>query len=272
MKIGRREFHTDGRHTYVMGILNVTPDSFYDGACYQNKDAIRERVEEMLTEGVDVIDIGGESTRPGHIPVSDGEEIDRIAPVIEMLRKCFDVPISLDTRKSAVARAGIAAGADMINEVGGLRFDEKIADVIAESGLPCCLMHNQEVKLNQDLAVEAINNDLKAMVETARGAGIAADKIILDPGVGFGKGYQGDLQILAHLNDFRRHGFPCLLGASRKSVIGTALDLPVAERLEGTIITTVMAALAGFLFVRVHDVAANKRALEMLKVITEVTP
>jgi dihydropteroate synthase len=225
----------------------------------------------MLAEGADIIDIGGESTRPGHEPVSAEAETERIAPVIDMLKERFDLPISLDTSKSAVARAGLAAGADMINEVGGLRGDSKIATVIAEAGVACCLMHNQELKLKQDLLIEAINNDLKTTVAMARRAGIADDKIILDPGVGFGKGYQGDLQILAHLAEFRKLGFPCLLGASRKSVIGTALNLPVEERLEGTIITSVMAALAGYMFVRVHDVAANKRALEMLAALNEVT-
>jgi dihydropteroate synthase len=161
----------------------------------------------------------------------------------------------------------------MINDVGGLRFDEKIADVIAETGVACCLVASTDLKLKQDLAkdiIDDVNDDLRRALDSTRYVGINDDKIILDPGVGFGKGYQGDLQVLARLSEFTKHGFPCLLGASRKSVIGTALGLPAEERLEGTIITTVMAAQAGYLFVRVHDVAANKRALEMLRAINEV--
>jgi dihydropteroate synthase len=272
MKIGGREFHSDGSHTYVMGILNVTPDSFFDGGQYLKKDDILRRAEQMLAEGADIIDIGGESTRPGHDAVSTEEEIDRIAPVIEILRARFEAPISLDTRKSAVARAGIAAGADMINDISGLRFDPQIAPVIAEAGVACCLVSSLTVELKQDLTndtVKAVGDDLKLILDNASYAGISAEKIILDPGVGFGKGYQGDLQVLAHLSEFKQHGFPCLLGASRKSVIGTALGLPVEERLAGTIVTSVMAALAGYMFVRVHDVAANKQALELLHMINE---
>jgi len=271
MKIGNREFDTS-IHTYIMGILNITPDSFSDGGLYQEKNLILKRVEEMIEEGCDIIDIGGESTRPGHEKISDDEEIERVTPVIELIKANFDIPISLDTYKSAVAKAGIEAGIDMVNDIWGLKYDRVMAKVIAEAGIPCCLMHNRKsaaevpLKSNQDL-ISIVISDLQTCLTLATTAGIPNDKIILDPGIGFGKTYEENLYILKHLAELKSLGYPCLLGASRKSVIGLTLDLPTSERLEGTIITTVMAVMSGYAFVRVHDIVANKRSIKMLEAI-----
>ena len=265
MKIGNREFDTE-RHTYVMGILNVTPDSFFDGGKWNDTDRALRRVEAMLAEGMDIVDVGGESTRPGYVMISDQEEIDRVTPVIEMIRKNFDVPISLDTYKSEVAKAGIAAGADLINDIWGLQDDPKMAEVIAESGLPCCLMHNRREADYQNVMQE-VREGLVKIIESARQAGIADENIILDPGVGFGKTYENNLEILRCLEEFNMLGYPLLLGCSRKSVIGLALDLPAEERLEGTLVTTALAVMKGCSFVRVHDVKENVRAIRMTEAI-----
>ena len=290
MKIGKRKFNI-GNQCYVMGILNVTPDSFFDGGRHMDKDTYLKRVETMITEGCDILDIGGQSTRPGHKCISEAEEIDRVAPVIENILRHFELPISLDTYKAAVAEAGISAGADMINDVWGLRHDERMAALIAREQVACCLMHNRrpvgERENNRrhlenveqggsDKAVRgAVKDDLideicaslTGSVDIARSAGIADEQIILDPGIGFGKNYEENLHILAHLAELKIPDFPWLLGASRKSVIGLALDVPVEERLEGSIVTTVMAVMAGFSFVRVHDIAAHKRAVRMCEAV-----
>lgn len=267
MKIGSREFAVKG-HTYVMGILNVTPDSFSDGGKYQMADRALYRVEEMIDEGMDILDIGGESTRPGYTSVSGEEEISRVIPIIEKVRARFDIPISLDSCKAEVAKAGVKAGADMINDISGLKADAKLAEVIAESSLPCCLMHNRAEAV-YDSFVEELLWDLEATLDIAHKAGIRDDKIILDPGVGFGKTYEHNLEIIDRLEMMHSLGYPILLGASRKSVIGTALDLPVKERVEGTIVTSVYAVLKGAAFVRVHDVKENVRAIRMAEAIRD---
>lgn len=265
MRIGNREFDTKG-HTYVMGILNVTPDSFSDGGKWNNLDAARKHVEEMLADGADIIDIGGESTRPGYTLLTDEEEIARVVPMISMIRSEFDVPISIDTYKSAVAQAAIDAGADLVNDIWGLKYDAKLADVIAKSGAACCLMHNREaadyVDFRQDLL-----DDLRETLAIAKRAGIADDRIILDPGVGFGKTYENNLTAIHYMDDLLTLGYPVLLGTSRKSVIGLTLDLPVTERLEGTLATTVLGVTKGAMFVRVHDVKANARVIKMTEAI-----
>ncbi len=267
IKIGEKEFPF-GVHTYIMGILNVTPDSFSDGGSYNTLDAALKQAERLKNTGCDILDIGGESTRPGHTRLSDEEEIDRVAPVIEAVKKNFDLPVSLDTYKYSVARAGLQAGADLINDIWGLRYDDgQMAQLIAEYQVPCCLMHNRN-HTNYENLLPDIVMDLQITLEIARRAGIAEDKIILDPGVGFGKTYEQNLQVLAHLKDLSdpaRGGldFPWLLGASRKSVIGLTLDLPAGEREEGTLVTTVLAAEAGWQFVRVHDAEKNARAIRM---------
>lgn len=265
MRIGSREYATTG-HTYVMGILNVTPDSFSDGGKWNRKEQALKHVEEMLGEGADIIDIGGESTRPGHIPVSEEEEIYRVVPVIEAVKANFDVPVSLDTYKGQVAEAGIAAGADLINDVWGLKNDDKIAEVISKNSLPCCLMHNRK-RPEYASFLEDVAADLSESVRLAQQAGIDREKIILDPGVGFAKNYEQNLEIVHHLEKLGKLGYPLLLGCSRKSVVGLTLDLPVDQRVEGTLVTTVMGVMKGCMFVRVHDVKENVRAIKMTEAI-----
>lgn len=266
MRIGNKEFADKGK-TYIMGILNVTPDSFSDGGKWNRMDAALDHVEQMLAEGMDVLDIGGESTRPGYTRISDQEEIDRVAPVIETVKARFDVPISLDTYKSKVAKAGIAAGAALINDIWGLKYDSQMARVIADSGAACCLMHNRK---NQDYHVffQDMLDDLGQTLAIAQKAGISRDNILLDPGVGFAKSYENNLECVRRLPELNAaFDLPVLLGTSRKSMIGLALGLPSNQRVEGTIATSVMAAMAGCMFVRVHDVQANKRAVQMTEAI-----
>lgn len=265
MKIGNREFQTLG-HTYVMGILNVTPDSFSDGGKWNDRDSALRHVEKMLKQGADIIDIGGESTRPGYTVVPDEEEIARTVPVIEAVKACFDVPVSLDTCKAKVALAGIRAGADLINDIWGLKHDEKMAGVIAEGDLPCCLMHNRK-NTDYDDFMQDVAEDLAETIHLAEKAGISDDKIILDPGVGFAKSYEQNLEVINCLEELKVFGCPILLGCSRKSVIGLTLDLPADQRVEGTLVTTVMAVIKGCMFVRVHDVQANVRAVRMTEAI-----
>ena len=228
----------------------------------------REVAEEMVRDGADIIDVGGESTRPGFEKISDEEETERVAPVIEALTARLDVPVSVDTYKSRVAKAALSAGASLINDIWGFKADRNMASVAAETGAACCLMHNRERADYQDFLKDMIA-DLWECVELARKAGVADDRIILDPGVGFGKNYHLNLQTIAHLDEVRRMGFPVLLGTSRKSVIGTALDLPTDQRLEGTLVTTVYGVQQGCAFLRVHDVKENKRAVQMTKAIME---
>ncbi len=265
MKIGNKEFQTRD-HTYVMGILNLTPDSFSDGGRWNDNDRALCHVEEMVKEGADIIDIGGESTRPGYTIISGEEETARVVPVIQAVKKEFDVPVSLDTYKSEVAAAGIAAGADMINDIWGLKWDERIAGVIADSELPCCLMHNRKNKEYRNF-MQDVTEDLAKTLQLAQQAGIARDRIILDPGVGFAKTYEQNLEVIRSMEELRVLGCPLLLGCSRKSVVGLTLGLPVDERLEGTLATTVIAVMKGCMFVRVHDVRENVRAVRMTEAV-----
>lgn len=267
MRIGSRDFATTG-HTYIMGILNVTPDSFSDGGKFNQIDAALKHAEEMIGDGADVIDIGGESTRPGYTKISDEEEIDRVVPVIEAVKKEFEIPISVDTYKSRVAEAAAQAGADLINDIWGLKYDPHMAEVIAKSGLACCLMHNRDNTEYRNF-MEDVKQDLRETIVLAKAAKIADDKIILDPGVGFAKSYENNLEVIRRLKEFNELKYPVLLGTSRKSVIGLTLDLPAAERVEGTIVTTVMAVEAGCMFVRVHDVKENHRAIQMAEAILD---
>lgn len=265
MKIGKRDFSTTG-HTYLMGILNITPDSFSDGGKWNRPDAALRHAEQMIAEGADVIDIGGESTRPGYTLLSDDEEISRVVPIIESVKKEFDIPVSIDTYKSGVAKAALAAGADLVNDIWGLKYDNKLGEVIAKAKVPCCLMHNRENADYKDFRSDLLA-DLQETVELAEKAGIAKDKIILDPGVGFGKTYENNLTAIHHLDDLHTLGFPILLGTSRKSVIGLTLDLPATERVEGTLATTVFGVIQGAMFVRVHDVKENARIIKMTEAI-----
>ena len=267
MQIGNRQFDIKN-HTYVMGILNVTPDSFSDGNQWNVPDKALNRVEEMLAEGMDILDIGGESTRPGYTQISVQEEIERVVPVIEAVKSRFDVPVSLDTYKADVAKAGIQAGADLINDIWGLKYDAEMAKVIAEGNVACCLMHNRKDAEYKNL-LKDMQKDLRESLKRAEAAGIAKDKIILDPGIGFAKSYADNLEVLKACGEFRILEYPLLLGCSRKSVIGYALDLPVGERLEGTLATTVMAVLQGYSFVRVHDIKENVRAIRMTEAVLQ---
>lgn len=265
MTIGGKQFNFENQ-VYVMGILNVTPDSFSDGGKYQGIDAALKQVEQMLAEGASMIDVGGESTRPGHEKISVAEEIERVVPVIEAINQRFDTLISLDTYKDKVAQAGIQAGVHMINDIWGLKWDDQLASVVSETGIPICLMHNREHTQYEDF-VEQVLQELKQSVNIAHQAGITDDKIMLDPGIGFGKTYEQNLLMLKNLSELQKLGYPVLLGTSRKSVIGMTLDLPVDQREEGTIATTIQGYLSGARIFRVHNVKANVRALQMIQAI-----
>lgn len=268
MQIGNRDFDLEN-HTYVMGILNVTPDSFSDGGRYNRIDKALFRVEEMMEEGMDILDIGGESTRPGHVPVHWQEEARRVIPVIEEVRRRFPIPLSLDTCKSQVAKLGIFAGVNMINDVWGLKFDKELAGVVSAKKVPCVLMHNRK-EMNYQNFMQDMISDLRESIEIAHKAGITDDQIILDPGVGFAKNYEHNLEAIGRLEMIRDMGYPVLLGTSRKSVIGTVLDLPARERVEGTLVITVFAVAKGCSFVRVHDVRENVRAVKMAEAILAI--
>lgn len=263
--IGTRRFSLQNK-THVMGILNVTPDSFSDGGKWNSVDAALKHTEQMIMDGADMIDVGGESTRPGYVPAAQQEEIERVIPVIEKMKANFDIPISVDTCKSKVAKAAVLAGADMINDIWGLKYDPDMAGVIAEAGAACCLMHNRPDMCYGDF-MQDVADDLRGTLRTAKEAGISDDKIILDPGVGFAKSYENNLEVMRSIGQVRALGYPVLLGASRKSVIGLALGLPVTERLEGTLALSVYAAVQKCAFVRVHDVKENVRALRMVEAV-----
>ena len=265
MKIGNREFDVKNK-TYIMGILNVTPDSFSDGGRWNETDDALSHAWTMAEEGADIIDIGGESTRPGHQQISDEEEIARIVPVIRAVKRELDLPISVDTYKSKVAAAAIEAGADLVNDIWGLKYDPEMAGLIARTGTACCLMHNKNTTEYEDFFPDMLRETAQC-AELARAAGIPDDKIILDPGIGFGKTLEMNLETLHYLECFHELGYPMLLGASRKSVIGLTLDLPADQRLEGTLVTTVLAVMKGYAFVRVHDVKENLRAIRMTEAI-----
>lgn len=265
MKIRNTEFNF-GERTYIMGILNVTPDSFSDGGKFNEIDDALIQVRKLVAEGADIIDIGGESTRPGAKIVSIEEEISRVVPVIEAIRKEMDVVISIDTYNSATAEAAIKAGADIINDVWGFKKDEAMAKIAAKYNVPCILMHNRIAKPYVDLEKEFIS-DLKESIDIALEAGVKKENIILDPGIGFAKTYEENLMVMNNLKWIKDMGYPVLLATSRKSMIGIALDLPVDQRLEGTLATTVIGIMAGCEIIRVHDVLENKRVCIMTDTI-----
>ena len=265
MIIGNRVFDAEHR-TYIMGILNVTPDSFSDGGKFNQMDAALYHAEEMIRDGADIVDVGGESTRPGHTVISDDEEISRVAPVIEAIKSRFDIPVSIDTYKGKVTEAALKAGADLVNDIWGFKHDYRVAELTAQYGAACCLMHNRSEPTYQDYLNDVVA-DLKECVRIAKDVGISDDKIILDPGVGFGKTYQMNLEIINHVDVLHSLGFPILLGTSRKSVIGQTLNLPTDQRVEGTLATTVVGVLKGCAFVRVHDIKENKRVIQMTEAI-----
>lgn len=266
MRIGTKEFDIKN-HGYIMGILNVTPDSFSDGGRYNQLDLAKKRAEEMIAEGVDIIDVGGESTRPGYTKVSDQEEISRVVSVIEALKAAFDVPISLDTYKSPVAKAGIEAGADLINDIWGLKWDNSMAKVVADAKVAVCLMHNRSEAV-YDNFLEDVIKDLQQSIDIGLNAGIEKDQMLVDPGIGFAKNLEQNLELMNHVDILGQLDVPVLLGTSRKSMIGLTLDLPSDERVEGTVATTVAGYMKGCRFFRVHDVKENQRALRMIEAIT----
>lgn len=265
MKIGNREFDVNSK-CHIMGILNVTPDSFSDGGKWNNVDVALRHAENMIRDGADIIDVGGESTRPGHTVISDEEEISRVVPVIEMIKDNFDVPVSIDTYKSNVCEAALKAGADLVNDIWGFKHDYRVAELTAQYGAACCLMHNRDNNDYDDFMTDFMS-DMKECISIADRAGVSRDKIILDPGVGFGKNLQQNLQVTNHVDQLVKLGFPVLLGTSRKSMIGLTLDLPVDQRLEGTLATTVIGIMRGCSFVRVHDVKENRRIIDMSEAI-----
>lgn len=255
-----------------MGIVNVTPDSFSDGGCFFEFEKALEQARQLAREGADILDIGGESTRPGAEPVPLEEELRRVIPVIRVIRQECSVPISIDTYKSKVAEAALAAGANIVNDISALRFDGKMADLVAEARVPVVLMHMlgepktmQTNPVYRDVVFE-IKEFLRARMEFAQSRGVDREKIIIDPGIGFGKRVEHNLEILRRLSQFQELGCPILIGTSRKSFLGWlggsgAEPLPVNERFEGTIASNVIAVLNGAQIVRVHEVAPIKKAL-----------
>lgn len=274
-----------GERTYIMGIINVTPDSFSGDGLLKAGDIVDKAVSQarqMLAEGADILDVGGESTRPGSEPVTAEEELRRVIPIIQAVRAETDAVISIDTSKSAVAEAALAAGADIINDVWGLRLDANLAGVVAEAGCPVILMHNRSkrdhvqidpalggsyVGVAYDNLIEDIKQELGISLKLAHEAGISDDKIILDPGVGFGKTVEQNLEIVNRLHEIKSLGYPVLLGASRKSFIGYTLDLPPDQRAEGTAAITAIGIDRGADMVRVHDVLMNARVARMTDAI-----
>lgn len=276
-RFGKREYDLTSR-THLMGVLNVTPDSFSDGGRYLDPDTAVAHALRMVDEGADIIDVGGESTRPrstaygeGAEPVDVTEELRRVLPVIERLARVSDVPISIDTYKAEVARRALEAGAVIVNDISGLRFDAEMADVIGQAGASVVIMHIKGTPKTMQLnpAYEDLFGEIKAYlaegIDKARQAGIK--QIIIDPGIGFGKQLEHNLRLISGLEQFRSLGYPLLVGASRKSFIGTVLNVPVHERVEGSLAAAVAAVLRGANILRVHDVRETKRAVAIADAI-----
>ena len=257
----------------VMGILNLTPDSFYDGGRYSKEAQALRRVEEMIGEGADIIDVGGESVRPGADPISVDEELSRVMPVIEKIRRSFLIPISIDTYKAEVARQAIEEGAEMVNDVSGLRFDLDLRKVVARYGVPVILMHikgtpkNMQDNPRYDSLMEEIISYLSRSIKLAEEAGVDPARIIVDPGIGFGKTTAHNLEILRRLAELNSLGKPILVGLSRKSFIGNVLGLPQEERLEGGLAASCVAVCGGARILRTHDVNPTRRAVDMVQAI-----
>ena len=268
-RIGDTTF-TWGERTFVMGILNITPDSFSGDGLIRAGDPVSAAVDQarrMVDEGADLLDIGGESTRPGHAPVDAAEEIGRVIPVLAAVRAALPaVPLSIDTTKVVVAEAALAAGADLLNDVWGTGPDASMAELAGGAGVPLVVMHNREEPRYDDVVREVVD-DLRAALERAERAGVRPEKLIIDPGIGFGKTADHNLNVLRHLSALTALGRPILLGTSRKSTIGRILDLPAEERLEGTLATTALGIAKGADVVRVHDVRANVRAARVADAI-----
>lgn len=252
--------------TYVMAILNITPDSFSDGGRFFDIDAALEHAIEVLQQGADIIDVGGESTRPQASVVSEEEELARVIPVIRKLTENIDAPVSVDTYKSVVAKEALRAGASIINDIWGLKADSEMASVIAEAGASVVIMHNQ-TGTNYKNFLSDVLNSLRESVDIALKAGINKENIIIDPGFGFGKTTEQNLYLLKHMDILKSLELPILVGTSRKSMIGNTLGLPVEERLEGTAATVALAVEKGANIVRVHDVKEIVRVARMTDAI-----
>jgi len=265
-----------GKHTFIMGILNVTPDSFYDGGKYSIWDRAVQRAEKMLEDGADIIDIGGESTRPGAESVSLEEELDRVIPVIEAIRD-FPIPISIDTYKAKVAAEALKHGASIVNDISGLRFDPEMAKVVAKYNVPVIIMHikgtprDMQKNPHYENVVEEIKNYFIKQIDYAISFGIKRGNIILDPGIGFGKKLEHNIEILRNINEFKKLGFPLLIGHSRKSMIGMILDgIPPEERLYGTLAISSYCIMNKVHIIRVHDVKEHVHLRKILEAIVGV--
>ena len=266
MKIGNREFDlTNG--AYIMGILNVTPDSFSDGSKYNNIDKALMHTEKMIKDGADIIDIGGESTRPNQIKISIQEEIDRVAPYIEKIKENFDIPLSLDTYKPDVLSAFVDK-IDLINDIWGLKYDSRMAKVVSNSKLPYILMHNRKNMDYTDFLTDVVN-DIKESLEIADKANISRDKIIIDGGIGFAKTYEQNLLLLHHIELLNQFSCPQMMATSRKSVFGLTLDNQPEERDLATAVSTTIGIMKDVKFFRVHDVKSNLEAIKVAKSILE---
>ena len=254
-----------GPRPIIMGILNVTPDSFSDGGAYASTDEAVAAAQRMAADGAAIIDIGGESTRPGYAAVDAATELNRVMPIVESLASISGTPISIDTYKAEVARAALKAGAHIVNDVWGLSRDPDMAKAIADGGAAAIVMHNRE-QLDASLDIfEDMKVFFSSAVEKALRAGVGEDQIVLDPGIGFGKTLEQNLQILGNLVKLNDYGFPVLLGASRKSFINKVSPSDPGDRIGGSVVTTVFAALAGIAIVRVHDVATHMQALKIVE-------
>lgn len=253
--------------TLVMGILNITPDSFSDGGKYNQLDTAVQRAIKLVEEGADIIDIGGESTRPGFIKVSEQEEIERVVPIIKALSNVIGVPISIDTYKAEVAKQAIEAGASIINDIWGAKAEPKIAEVAAIKKVPIIIMHNRQNTVYLDLVPDVLT-DLKESILICEHAGVERGNIILDPGIGFAKTHQQNIEIMKNLDKIVELGFPVLLGTSRKSMVGITLNLPPEDRLDGTQATVCYGMIKGCHIMRVHDVLQISRAMKMMDVLT----
>jgi dihydropteroate synthase len=258
----------------VMGILNVTPDSFSDGGKYTQFDYALEQAKQMIADGATIIDIGGESTRPGAEAVSENDELARVIPVLKAIKQRFNIVVSIDTSKASVMSAAIDAGADMINDVRALQNDGCLA-AIANSNVPVCLMHMQGIPKNMQNSpsYDHVINDIRVFfqqrIDTCISAGIARERLILDPGFGFGKTLEQNFYLLANLSKFNQLGLPLLVGLSRKSMIGNLLNREVERRLAGSLATAIIAAQQGAHIIRVHDVQETVDALKVLKAATD---
>ncbi|WP_338018447.1 dihydropteroate synthase [Lederbergia galactosidilytica] len=267
MKCGKYTLNFKNK-TLIMGILNVTPDSFSDGGRYNNESFALQHALEMIKNGADIIDIGGESTRPGHDPVSVDEEIARIVPVVESLAAKIKVPISVDTYKAQTAERAVDAGATIINDIWGAKKDPEIADVAAAKGVPIILMHNRDNR-NYNFFIRDVLQDLYESISIAKKAGVPDENIILDPGIGFAKDYKENMEMMRNLDKLVGLGYPVLLATSRKRMIGEALDLPVDERVEGTGATVCYGIQKGCHMVRVHDVKEVSRMAAMMDALVK---